>query len=329
VGRKKIVTIVGTRPQFIKAAALDLDDILVHTGQHYDYGLSKQIWDGLKLREPDHLLGCGHDKPYHQFECLIRDLTLVLKGRKPDFVIVIGDCNSTLAGALAASLLKIPVIHIEAGLRCFDIDMPEERNRKLTDHLALVNFCIDHKSKWQLVIERSLGKAHVVGDLLYDSFLSCLDRLKPIAGDYYLATVHREENAVNHIDEILDGLDALGKRVIFPKHPRIKVNRDYENIEIIEPVDYLSMLNLQLGADMVFTDSGGVQREAVWLGKPCVLLRDKTELTQFVLYGHVLLAGHSKKSITESEFAEWPDIPFDHGQDGQAGKRIAEIIYGL
>lgn len=329
MGRKKIVTIVGTRPQFIKAAALDLDDILVHTGQHYDYGMSKQIWDGLKLREPDHLLGCGHDKPYHQFECLIRDLTLVLKGRRPDFVIVIGDCNSTLAGALAASLLKIPVIHIEAGLRCFDMDMPEERNRKLTDHLAAVNFCIDHKSKWQLVIERSLGKAHVVGDLLYDSFLSCLDRLKPIAGDYYLATVHREENAVNHIDEILEGLAALNKKVIFPKHPRIKVNRDYENIEIIEPVDYLSMLNLQLGADMVFTDSGGVQREAVWLGKRCVLLRDKTEMTQFVLYGHVLLAGHDKEKIAGAVSHEWPEIPFDHGQDGQAAKRIAEIIYGL
>jgi UDP-GlcNAc3NAcA epimerase len=156
-----------------------------------------------------------------------------------------------------------------------------------------------------------------------------LDRLKPIAGDYYLATVHREENAVNHIDEILEGLAALNKKVIFPKHPRIKVNRDYENIEIIEPVDYLSMLNLQLGADMVFTDSGGVQREAVWLGKRCVLLRDKTEMTQFVLYGHVLLAGHDKEKIAGAVSHEWPEIPFDHGQDGQAAKRIAEIIYGL
>ena len=329
MGRKKIVTIVGTRPQFIKAAALDLDDILVHTGQHYDYGMSKQIWDGLKLREPDYLLGCGHDKPTFQFQCMIRELTLLLQSRQPDYVIVIGDCNSTLAGALAASFLKIPVIHIEAGLRCFDMDMPEERNRKLTDHLALVNFCIDHKSKWQLVIERSLGKAHVVGDLLYDSFLSCLDRLKPIAGDYYLATVHREENANSHIDEILEGLEGLNKKVIFPKHPRIKVNRDYENIEIIDPVDYLSMLNLQLGADMIFTDSGGIQREAVWLGKRCVLLRDKTELSQFVLYGHVLLAGHDKEKIAGAMKHEWPDIAYDHGQDGKAGKRIAEIIAAL
>lgn len=328
---RKIVTIVGTRPQFIKAAALDLDDILVHTGQHYDYGLSKQIWDGLKLREPDHLLGCGHDKPTFQFQCMIRELTLLLQAREPDYVIVIGDCNSTLAGALAADFLKIPVIHIEAGLRCFDMTMPEERNRKLTDHLATVNFCINHQSKFQLISERALGKAHVVGDLLYDSFLTYSCWATPMATDYYLATVHREENAVNHIDEILEGLEGLNKKVIFPKHPRIKVNKDYENIEITEPVDYLTMLSLQAGADMIFTDSGGIQREAVWLGKPCVLLRDKTEFPQFVNYGHVVLAGHSKPKIigAASNNQGWAKFPLDHGQDGQAGKRISEIIHGL
>jgi len=327
VGRK-IVTIVGTRPQFIKAAALDLDDILVHTGQHYDYGLSKQIWDGLKLREPNFVLGCGYEKTTHQFYCLIREIALVLEEKQPDYVVVIGDCNSTLGGALAANFLKIPVIHIEAGLRCFDMDMPEERNRKLTDHLALVNFCIDHKSKFQLIAERSLGKAYVVGDLLYDSFLNYVSWAKPMASDYYLATVHREAN-VNHIDEILEGLEGLDKKVIFPKHPRIKVDRDYENIEITEPVDYLTMLSLQAGADMIFTDSGGIQREAVWLGKRCVLLRDKTELGQYVLYGHVFLAGHDKEKIAGAVSHEWPEIPYDHGQDGKAGERIAEIIHAL
>lgn len=327
MGRQTVVTIVGTRPQFIKAAALDLDDILVHTGQHYDYGLSKQIWDGLKLREPDHLLGCGHKKAAHQFECLIRELTLLLQARQPDYVIVIGDCNSTLGGALAANFLKIPVIHIEAGLRCFDMNMPEERNRKLTDHLAAVNFCVDHKSKFQLISEGCLGKAHVVGDLLYDLFLSYVGQIKPMAGNYFLATIHREANANEHIEEILDALNSLEKRVIFPKHPRIKVDKEYKNIEIIDPVDYLSMLSLQLGADMIFTDSGGIQREAVWLGKRCVLLRDKTEFPQFVNYGHVFLAGHS--NISGAFQTTWAEFPFDHGQDGQAGQRIAEIIYGL
>lgn len=324
---RKIVTIVGTRPQFIKAAALDLDDILVHTGQHYDYGLSKQIWDSLKLREPDHLLPCGHKKPIHQFECLIRELSFILRARQPDFVIVIGDCNSTLGGALAANFLKIPLIHIEAGLRSFDMSMPEERNRKITDHLADLNFCIKEPDSFQLFLEDYQGDMEVVGDLLYDMMLEFLPKTKPMAGNYYLATVHREDNAVNHIDEILQGLEGLNKKVIFPKHPRIEVNGDFKNIEFIEPVDYISMLSLQLGADVIFTDSGGIQREAVWLGKPCVLLRDKTEFPELVRSGHVFLAGHS--NIEAAFETTWAKEPYDHGEDGNCHKRISEVIHSL
>jgi UDP-N-acetylglucosamine 2-epimerase len=330
---RKIVTIVGTRPQFIKAAALDLDDVLVHTGQHYGYGLSKKIWDGLKLREPDFVLSCASYDPTIMMSRLVDQIGSILIRVRADYVIVIGDCNSTLGGALAAALLKIPVIHIEAGLRCFDMNMPEERNRKLVDHLAQVNFCISDQNKFQIHKEKFLdpkqNHIYVVGDLLYDVMLSHISKAVPMIGNYYLATVHREENANEHLDEILEGLDGLNKKVIFPKHPRIKLEKKYSNIEFMGPVDYLTMLSLQLGADMIFTDSGGVQREAVWLGKPCVLLRDKTEFPQFVNYGHVILAGYSKDKIVGAVSHEWPDEPLDHGQDGQAAKRITEIIHEL
>lgn len=330
MGWKRIATIVGTRPQFIKAAALDLDDVLIHTGQHYGYGLSKKIWDGLKLREPDFVLSCSSYDPTIMMSRLIDQIGSILIRIRAEYVIVIGDCNSTLGGALAAALLKIPIIHIEAGLRCFDMSMPEERNRKLTDHLAEINFCISYENKVQLLSEQcKAGQIFVVGDLLYDSLLLFLGKIAPMAGDYILATVHREENANNHLDEILSGLERLNKKVIFPKHPRIKLEQHYKNIEFISPVDYLSMLSLEAGAKMIFTDSGGVQREAVWLNKPCVLLRDKTEFPEFVESGHVLLVGHNEERIVEAQNNKWPDEQYEHDQYGETGKRITEIIHEL
>lgn len=334
MGRKTIAAIIGTRPNFIKYAALQMDldwveEILIHTGQHYSDTLSAGIWKGLGLREPDHILACGHDKPYFQFECMIRELTLVLKNRKPDFVLVIGDCNSTLGGALAANFLKIPVLHIEAGLRCFDMSMQEERNRKLTDHLAQVNFCIADRDEEQLYLEDYRGSVRVVGDLLYDVMMASMPKAIVMYGNYFLATVHREENVNEHLEEILEGLNSLSQRVIFPKHPRIEPEREYENIEFVDAVDYVTMLSLQIGADAVFTDSGGVQREAVWLGKPCILLRDRTEFHHFVQSGHVVLAGHSKDKILTSQFTNWPAQDFQHKEDAQAGSRITEIIHGL
>lgn len=336
MGRNTSVTIVGTRPQFIKIASLNLDEdevdnFVVHTGQHYDYGLSRQFWK-LNKKEPDHVLDCASHDPTIQMKFLLDQIAPILIHRKPDYVIVVGDCNSTLGGALTAELLKIPVIHIESGLRSGDRTMPEERNRLLVDHIAQVNFCIYYEDKLQLLSEKCQSgnrNTHVVGDIMYDSMVSFIDRTVPMLGNYYLATVHREKNANEHIEEILDGLNALGRLVVFPKHPRIKIEKKYENIEFLKPVDYVSMLSLQLGADMIFTDSGGVGREAVWLGKPCVLLRENTEFRNFVESGHVILAGHSKKAITESEFADWPSEPCNHKQDGHAGQRIAEVIYGL
>lgn len=339
---RKIVTIVGTRPQFIKAAALDLDDVLIHTGQHYGYGLSKKIWDGLKLREPDYVLSCASYDPTIMMSRLIEQIGSIFCRTQPDYVIVIGDCNSTLGGALAAALMKIPVIHIEAGLRCFDLTMPEERNRYLVDHLAKINFCITPENKRQIEKETHFphpmiyqwneippNHNYVVGDLLYDVMLSNITKAVPMIGNYFLATVHREENTNNHLDKILEGLDGLNKKVIFPKHPRIKLEKKYNNIEFMGPVDYLTMLSLQLGADMIFTDSGGVQREAVWLGKPCVLLRERTEFPEFVKSGHVYLAGPHKELIQDAILRPWPNEPFDHAEDGKAAARIAEIIYEL
>lgn len=336
MGRNTSVTVVGTRPQFIKIASLNLDEdkvenFVVHTGQHYDYGLSRQFLK-LQKKEPDHVLNCASYDPTIQMKFLLDQIAPILIHRKPDYVIVVGDCNSTLGGALTAELLKIPVIHIESGLRSQDRTMPEERNRILVDHIAQVNLCIYYEDKLQLLSEKCQsgnGNTHVVGDIMYDSLVDFIDETVPMMGTYYLATVHREENSNEHIEEILDALDALGRLVVFPKHPRVKVEKKYENIEFMKPVDYVTMLSLQLGADMIFTDSGGVGREAVWLGKPCVMLRKNTEFPQFVETGHVKLVGHSKKAITESEFTTWPSEPFDHKQDGKAGKRIAEIIYGL
>lgn len=334
MGRKTIVTVVGTRPQFIKAAALnfvpdEVKEVLVHTGQHYDLGLSEQIWEGLGLKKPDHVLQFSSHEPYRRMELFIKQLGDILLREMPDYVIVIGDCDSTLAGALTADLLKIPVIHIEAGLRSFDRSMPEERNRKLVDHLATVNFCIYPANKFQLVMERCSPHLHVVGDTLYDTFIKFVDKVKPIPGDYILATVHREENVEKYQYDILNELDELGVRILFPNHPRIKTNRPYKNIEFLGPVDYVSMLALELNAKMIVTDSGGVGREAVWLGKPCVMLRGNTEFPYFVKTGHVVLAGPTGISIAAAIETEWPDEPADHGQDGQAAKRIAEIIYAL
>ena len=170
---------------------------------------------------------------------------------------------------------------------------------------------------------------YVVGDTLFDSMMAFMPKAVAMLGNYFLATVHREENANEHIEEILEGLDALSQRVLFPKHPRIKVEKEYHNIEFMGPVDYVTMLSLQLGADVIFTDSGGVGREAVWLGKPCVMLRENTEFPEFVKSGHVVLAGHSKEKILTSQFTTWPIEPCEHGQDGRAGERIAEIVYGL
>lgn len=346
MGRSTSVTIIGTRPQFIKAASINFDEdkvdnFLVHTGQHYDYGLSRQFWK-LRKKEPDQVLNCASHDPTIQMKLMLDQIAPILIHRKPDYVIVVGDCNSTLGGALTAELLKIPVIHIEAGLRSFDWTMPEERNRYLTDHLAQVNFCVTAENKRQIERETHFPRPmmqqwygsppnhnYVVGDTLYDSMMSFIGETVPMLGDYFLATVHREANANEHIEEILDALNSLEQRVIFPKHPRIKLEKEYKNIEILKPVDYVTMLSLQLGADMIFTDSGGVGREAVWLGKRCVMLRENTEFPEFVHSGHVVLAGHSKEAIVDAQFAHWPSEPCDHGQDGHAGQRIAEVIYGL
>ena len=302
----KIVTIVGARPQFIKAAAVSraiqahnqrrpsvpIQEILVHTGQHYDYLMDKVFFEELKLGKPDYHLGVGSGSHGKQTGMMLERIEAVLQKEKPRLGMVYGDTNSTLAGALAAAKLSIPVAHVEAGLRSYRWTMPEEVNRLLTDHLAAVLFCPTRQAIRNLTKEgiKDGGRRVVknVGDVMYDSVLyysqlaegkstilqelgllppnSCGERPKTVP--YYLATLHRAENTDHpkRLRDLLAALSALGKNVpvIFPLHPRTKkmmtayhLMRLARSIRLIEPVSYLGMLMLEKNARVILTDSGG------------------------------------------------------------------------
>ena len=340
----KIVTIVGARPQFVKAGAVNraieelnkrgkrIQEILVHTGQHYDYLMNKVFFEELKLPKPDHHLGVGSGSHAMQTGLILARIEVVLRKEKPDTVMVYGDTNSTLAGALAASKLNIPVAHVEAGLRSYNRTMPEEINRLVTDHLSTLLFCPTDQGVRNLVKEgikngegRIVGK---VGDVMYDSILyysklaekrsTILRNLRLFPAktpnsklqtpSYHLATLHRAENTDNpkKLESILKALDEIGKStpVILPLHPRTKkmikvyhLFSDFKNIKFIEPVSYLDMLKLEKNAKAILTDSGGVQKEAYWLRVPCFTLREETEWMETIESGWNVLTGTEGKRI--------------------------------
>lgn len=320
----KIVSIVGARPQFIKAAALSRvlrrqhTEILVHTGQHYDYEMSGVFFDGLGLPQPDYNLGAGSGTHGAQTAAMLQSIEEILFAERPDRVLVYGDTNSTLAGALAASKVDIPVVHVEAGLRSFNRKMPEEINRVVADHLSDVLFCPSETAARNLAAEGITRGVFVVGDVMRDVLewarrqavkegAAVLDRLGVRPG-YLLATVHRSENTDDpkRLSGIVKAFAALGEPVIFPAHPRVRkalaaANLNLgSNVQVIDPVSYVDMVALAQNARLILTDSGGLQKEAYWLGVPCVTLRDETEWVETVVAGWNTLAGCDANAIGEA-----------------------------
>jgi UDP-N-acetylglucosamine 2-epimerase len=345
----KIITIVGARPQFIKAGAViraiqefnkkekRIREILVHTGQHYDYLMDKVFFEELELPKPDYHLGVGSGSHARQTGIMLEKIEAVLQKEKPEVVMVYGDTNSTLSGALAAAKLNIPVAHVEAGLRSYNRTMPEEINRLLTDHLSTHLLCPTAQAVRNLLKEGIKdGEGRIVkkvGDVMFDSILyysKIAEKKSTILKDlglftpnsvraihelpvhrtpnYYLATLHRAENTDDpkRLRPILKALNALGSKIpiIFPLHPRTRkmikahhLQSECERVKLIEPVPYLDMLTLEKNAKAILTDSGGVQKEAYWFRVPCFTLREETEWVETMRDGWNRLVGFEEKRI--------------------------------
>lgn len=347
----KVATIVGARPQFIKAAPvsrwlrLHHREVLIHTGQHYDDLLSEVFFRELEIPTPDYNLGVGSASHGRQTGEMLARVEEVLLEEKPDWVVVYGDTNSTLAAALAAAKLHIPVAHVEAGLRSYNRKMPEEINRVLTDHLSSLLFCPTDTAVRNLVREGITQGVHKVGDVMYDLALwglevaeqksTILQTLGIEPGGYLLATIHRPNNTDDpgNLSAIVSALNDVAETVIFPAHPRTQKALKHwgihlnSNVRITEPVGYLDMLVLEKNARMILTDSGGVQKEAYILGVPCVTLREETEWVETVEAGWNILVGASRERIVEAvrNFNPTGERPPLFG-DGHASQRIVEIL---
>ena len=342
----KIVTVVGNRPQFVKAAPLSvalrdagLEEVVVHTGQHWDDELSRIFFEELGLGEPAYRL----DLRTPDIGTLTGPIRDVVERERPHGVIVLGDTNSTLAGARAAASASVPVAHVEAGLRSGDLTMPEERARIEVDSLAALLLCPDQRSVAALRAEGVSGRAVVVGDVMADATL----RFAPIArdrvppphppGTYVVATVHREANVrPGRLRRIVDGLSRLDEPVVFPAHPRTRNVLAAEaiplgeNVELCEPLGYLAFASAASQARVIATDSGGLQKEAYWYRVPCVTMRPSTEWVDTVELGANTLVDDDPDAIeTTVRAATFPaDAPPLYG-DGHAAKRIADALLGL
>lgn len=299
----RVVSIVGARPQFVKAAAVSRElrtaatEILVHTGQHYDVGMSDVFFDELGIPEPDLNLEVGSGTHGRQTGRMLERIEEVLLEERPDWVLVYGDTNSTLAGALAAAKLHIHVAHVEAGLRSFRRDMPEEVNRVVTDHVSNLLFCPTQTAVDHLGAEGVTEGVMLVGDVMVDAIGLVRDRIDAdrlrrlrVDGPYLLATLHRAENVddAQRLAQALGVLAAMPERVVIPVHPRTAAAMQRHdltwpaNVTPLAPVGYIDMLTLVAAADAVLTDSGGLQKESVLLGTPCITLRKETEWVETV-----------------------------------------------
>lgn len=359
----KIVTIVGARPQFVKAAAFskafrkENTEILVHTGQHYDPSMSDVFFEELKIPKPDYNLEIGSGSHGMQTGRMLEKIEEVILIEKPDGILVYGDTNSTLAGALAASKLNIPVFHIEAGLRSYNMTMPEEQNRILTDHISKYLFCPTNTAVENLKKEGVVKGVFQVGDIMYDTVLNnleiseekysngrWLDELKKDNLEmpdlelkkYYLATIHRPVNTDDpkSIKKIFTSFNKLDKPVLLPLHLRtVNLIKDldlsYENIIVVKPIGYLLMLYVLKNAYLAITDSGGLQKEAYFVKVPCVTLREETEWVETLENGWNVLS-----KIDENAIISAINRPLDflnleqplHFGDGMSAKKMVEII---
>jgi len=351
-----ILTIVGARPQFIKAAPVcfalrdaGIRETLVHTGQHYDAQMSDIFFVEMGIPRPHYNLGVGSGSHGAQTAKMLSGIEELLMKEKPDQVLVYGDTNSTLAGALAACKLHIPVAHVEAGLRSYNKTMPEEHNRILTDHCANHLFCPTENAVQNLAKEGIGEGVCLVGDTMYDAVLmfsekaercsTVLDRLSLHSKAYYLVTVHRPYNTDDECSMriLIEAFGQMEGVVVFPVHPRTRARiADFRlalpsNLLVTDPVGYLDMLVLQRHARVVLTDSGGIQKEACFVGTPCVTLRSETEWVETVQSGWNILAWGSAESILHAmakQKSGGERLPLLAYGDGCAAPRIAGAIRG-
>ncbi len=348
----RIATVVGNRPQFVKAAGVSSklrerhDEILIHTGQHHDAELSAVFFEELALPAPDHDLGISGGSNGSQLARMLAALELLLARIAPDAVLLYGDTNSTLAGALAAADSGIPVIHVEAGMRSFDRSQPEERNRVLTDQLSALLLCSTAAAAAQLAAEQAPGRAVVVGDVMVDVALATreralahtepLTRLGVDPGGYLLVTAHRAANVdgAAPLERLVSLLEAIDEEIVLPVHPRTLARlathgldaRAAKAAHLTPPLGYLDFAALLVHARAVATDSGGVQKEAYLAGVPCVTLRERTEWVETVAAGWNTLVGldadAALAALARQPPAERPPL---YG-DGDAGRRIVAAI---
>ncbi|MDX8398102.1 MAG: UDP-N-acetylglucosamine 2-epimerase (non-hydrolyzing) [Mariprofundaceae bacterium] len=351
----KIVTILGARPQFIKAGSVsreiakhpDIQEVIVHTGQHYDANMSDVFFEEMQIPQPDYTLGIGGKSHGAMTGQMIENIEIVLHKEKSDWVMVYGDTNSTLAGAIAASKLHIKIAHVEAGLRSFNMRMPEEVNRILTDRISSMLFCPTQTAVDNLTNEgvQQWGNGAQVllpGDVMQDGALFYKGMAeKPlnldVHDDYVLCTIHRAENTDDpaRLASIIDALNEISqdKQVILPLHPRTKQvlmqgNYNITNLTVIDPVGYLNMVWLIGHCSMVMTDSGGLQKEAFFFAKPCVTLRDETEWIELVEHGFNILTGAGREQILAAYKNINCDQNFDMNLygDGKASQSIMQQL---
>jgi len=386
----KIASIVGARPQFIKLAPiakfLSSSHLIIHTGQHYDYEMSQVFFEELGIKAPDYHLGVGSGPHGWQTAEMIKRIEEVLLKEKPDIVIVYGDTNSTLAGALTAAKLHILVAHVEAGLRSFNKKMPEEINRVLTDHCSDILFCPTETAVNNLreegftnifndgkLIDETSITSHIshltsyfsplvinVGDIMYDALLlylelarkksNILGKLKLTNTEYYLATLHRAENTDNleNLRNIFEALLEISKDtpIILPLHPRTKKSikslnpsllTSHFSLRIIDPVSYFDMLILEANAKIIFTDSGGVQKEAFLFKVPCITLRNETEWIETVQSGWNILVGADREKIINAHRMiahnlinnNIPPHTYNFYGDGRASEKIIKVLLSI
>ncbi len=345
----RFASIVGARPQFIKVAPVskalrqEHEEIIIHTGQHYDYCMSAQFFDELAIPTPDYHLEIGSGTHGGQTARMLEAIEQVFMKERPDWVVVYGDTNSTLAGALAAAKLHIPIAHVEAGLRSFNRAMPEEINRVVTDHLSDHLFCPTETAQRNARNEGITQGVEIVGDVMYDILLQVqskiddrvrmlLPKLGVTPQDYLLVTVHRASNTDDPeaMHDIANVLNKLEVPIIFPIHPRTQACLGkYEitwkkHIHFIEPVGYIDMLALQSRAYRILTDSGGIQKEAFLLGVPCITLREETEWIETVDAGWNVLVGTRQEVILDAVGMPKPKSPQKNPfGEGDAAIRIA------
>jgi UDP-GlcNAc3NAcA epimerase len=350
----KIASIVGVRPQFIKASVVSRvlrkrhEEILIHTGQHYDYEMNQVFFEELGIPEPDYYLGVGSGLHGSQTGEMLRKIEEVLIHEMPSLVLTYGDTNSTLAGALAASKLGIKNAHIESGLRSFDRSMPEEINRILIDHCSDILFCPTQNAVDNLKREGVTENVFLTGDVMVDSLLfnkeiaetrsTILNDLNLKSKDYLVATIHRASNTDNkeNLKNIVIALRELNETVVFPVHPRTeKLLKNYSlynslnsSVILTEPLGFFDFIKLMNHAKMILTDSGGVQKEAYILQVPCVTLRDNTEWVETIEDGWNILVGSSIKGISKAVEEFKPSLTYHRNVFGKgyASQEIASTI---